>query len=90
MTMTADLFSALRDGGFAEEAAKATVNSVDQAIDKRYSLHASQRVTQGDLKAGLADIKVDMANLKVDIVRWNVVTMFGAVGMIAFIMKFLR
>ena len=103
MTMNLDMniYTAFREGGLAEPQAKAVVSAITMAIDNRYAHHSDLLATKGDLaelksatKSDLVELKselrIEMANMKVDIIRWNVVTMFGAVGMIAAIMKFLH
>ena len=90
MNMSLDMYTAFREGGLDEPHAKAVVSAITKVIDSRYEHHADHLATKGDLAELKADLRTEMANMKVDIVRWNVVTMFGAVGMIAAVMKFLH
>ena len=64
--MELEIFEALVSINIDKERAKAVANSIDAAIDKRYSIHARQLVTRGDLKEELADTKNEL-------IRW----MFG-------------
>lgn len=77
--MELEIFEALVSINIDKERAKAVANSIDAAIDKRYSIHARQLVTRGDLKE-------ELANLKNDLIRWIVgVTATGATLIIAII-----
>ena len=64
--MEIEIFEALVSINVDKERAKAVANSIDAAIDKRYSIHARQLVTRGDLKE-------DLAATKTELIRW----MFG-------------
>ncbi len=49
-SMTLELFSALQEAGVKQETARRVADAVDEAIDKRYSIHAKELATRGDIE----------------------------------------
>ncbi len=74
--MELEIYEALISAGVKEDKAKAAVESINQEIDQRYSLHADQLATRSDL-----------AEAKTAIIKWTVGTLFVAVAMFATITK---
>lgn len=74
--MELEIYDAFRSAGVAEDKARAAVESINKEIDRRYTLHAMQLATKGDL-----------AEAKVDIIKWGIGTMFAAVALFAAITK---
>lgn len=72
--MELEFFDALRSAGVpddkARKAAESLTSEIKNVIDKRYSVHAAQLVTRGDLAETKADIRVDLANFKAEIIKW--------------------
>jgi hypothetical protein len=81
--MELELYSALQEVGISEIKAKAVVESVNKAIDQRYNLHSKQLATQGDIEK----VRAEIANAKAEIIKWNVGTMFAAIGIFVTLMK---
>ncbi|MDR1887804.1 MAG: hypothetical protein LBQ81_00170 [Zoogloeaceae bacterium] len=76
--MELELYSALQEAGVSEARARAVVESVNKAIDSRYSLHAQQLATRGDL-----------AEMETRIIKWNIGAIMASVGIFATVMKML-
>jgi len=81
--MELEIYEAFISAGVKEDKARAAVESINREIDKRYSLHADQLATRGDV----IDVRKELAEAKVEIIRWTVGTMFGAVALFAAIIK---
>lgn len=81
--MELEIYEAFISAGVNEDKAKAAVESINREIDKRYSLHADQLATRGDL----LEIRKDLAEAKAEIIKWSVGAMFAAVGLFAAIVK---
>lgn len=73
--MELEIFEALVSINIDKEQAKAVANSIDAAIDKRYSIHSRQLVTRGDLKE-------ELANTKNELIRWMFGIATGAITLI--------
>ena len=75
--MELEIYNAFVKAGVPEAEAKAAVESINKEIDKRYSLHAQQLATRGDIK----QVRKDLSEAKFEILKWTIATMFAAVGM---------
>ena len=62
--MELEVFDAFRSAGVPDDKARAAVESINRAIDRRYSLHADQLVTRADLRAELATLREEMADMR--------------------------
>jgi hypothetical protein len=60
--MELEVFDAFRSAGVPDDKARAAVESINRAIDRRYALHAEQLVTRGDLRAEVATLREEMAD----------------------------
>ncbi len=49
-SMTLELFSALQEAGVKQETARRVADAVDEAIDKRYAIHAKELATRRDIE----------------------------------------
>jgi ribosomal protein L29 len=81
--MELEIYEAFISAGINEAKAKAAVESINKEIDKRYSLHADQLATRGDIE----NVRRDLAEAKTDIIKWALGSIFVAVGLFATIMK---
>jgi hypothetical protein len=57
-SMTLELFSALQEAGVKQETARRVADAVDEAIDKRYAIHAKELATRGDIEGVRREIEV--------------------------------
>jgi hypothetical protein len=48
--MSLELYSALQEAGVTQVAARRVADAVDEAIDKRYAIHARELATRGDIE----------------------------------------
>ena len=87
--MELEVFDALRSAGVPDDKARAAVESINRQIDRRYSLHAEQLVTRGDLRAEMATLRKEVAESKASVIQWCVGSIFASVGMFAGITKLL-
>ncbi|NIC40166.1 hypothetical protein [Aquabacterium sp. A08] len=85
--MEIEIYKAFITAGVPDPEARAAVESINKEIDRRYSLHAQQLVTRGDLKETEARLDARLADAKVEIIKWTVGTMFAAVGLFAALTK---
>jgi hypothetical protein len=76
MSMELEIYRALVKINVPAEDAEAVAESINKEIDKRYSLHAQQLATKGDL-----------SDAKAEIIKWTIGSMFAAVGLFAAIAK---
>lgn len=90
--MELEIYNAFVKAGVPADEAKAAVESINKEIDKRYSLHASQLATRGDIES----VKKDMAEMEArlirsmnDMQRWTITATFAAVAAMAALSKFL-
>ena len=81
--MELEIYNAFVKAGVPEADAKAAVESINKEIDKRYSLHAQQLATRGDIE----QVRKDLSEAKFEILKWTIATMFAAVGIFATISK---
>ena len=65
--MELEVFDAFRSAGVPDDKARAAVESINRAIDRRYGLHAEQLVTRGDLRAEVATLREEMAATRGDL-----------------------
>ncbi len=57
-SMTLEIYSALQEAGVKQETAKRVADAVDEAIDKRYALHAKELATRGDIEMVRREIEM--------------------------------
>ncbi len=81
--MEIEIYNAFVKAGVPESDARSAVESINKEIDKRYSLHAQQLATRGDL----LDLRRELAETKVEIIKWTIGTMFAAVGLFSAVVK---
>lgn len=88
--MELEIYNAFVKAGVPEAEAKAAVESINKEIDKRYSLHASQLSTRGDVegvKKDLADMESRLLRAMNEMQRWTIGAMFGALAALTVITK---
>ena len=83
----------------SEPEAKAAVESINREIDKRYSVHAQQLATRGDVEAVRKEVPEAEARLTRAISemhksmgemhRWTLTAVFGGMAAVAAIIKLL-
>jgi hypothetical protein len=62
--MELEIFEAFRAAGVPDEKARGAVQAINGLIDRRYTLHAEQLATRGDLAELRADLRTDMERLR--------------------------
>lgn len=72
MLMEIEIFEALKSVGVDDTKAKAVVTSINNTIDRRYTLHAEKLATKGDIVALEAKIDSSISSAKFDIIKWLV------------------
>lgn len=89
--MELEIFEALTAVNVPADKAKAVAESINSAIDRRYSLHSQQLATRGDI----ATIQKDMAEMETRLLkaltemqRWTLTALFGGLGALAILIKF--
>lgn len=80
--MELEIFDALVSINIDKERAKAVANSIDAAIDKRYSIHARHLVTRGDLKEELSDTKTEIIRWMLGIAATEATIIIAIVGLL--------
>jgi multidrug resistance efflux pump len=88
--MELEIYEAFTAANVPADKAKAAVESINREIDRRYSLHAQQLATRGDVK----EVKQEMAEMEARLLkalnemqRWTLTTIFAAVAALAVINK---
>ena len=88
--MELEIFEALTAVNVPADKAKAVAESINSAIDRRYSLHSQQLATRGDI----ATIQKDMAEMETRLLkaltemqRWTLTALFGGLGALAILIK---
>jgi len=76
--MELEIYDALQAAGVPPEKAKSAVESINKAIDQRYSLHAQQLATRGDLEKVNGNLRADIADAKTEIIKWNIASIMAA------------
>lgn len=88
--MELEIYNAFVKAGVPEAEAKAAVESINLAIDKRYALHASQLATRGDVEVvrrDMSEMESRLLRTLADMQRWTIGSMFAAVGLFAAVTK---
>ena len=88
--MELEIYDALTAAGVPADKAKIAVESIDKAIDRRYTLHHDQLATRGDLSDLGARLSKELADVRADTIKWCVASIFGSVAMFAAIVKLLH
>ena len=88
--MELEIYNAFVKAGVSAEDAKAAVESINKEIDKRYSLHASQLVTKGDLADLKTVIRADLSDFKIEIIKWSIASTMSAVALFAGLSKLIH
>lgn len=81
--MELEIYNAFVKAGVSEVDAKAAVESINREIDKRFSLHAQQLATKGDL----SEMESRLLRALNDMQRWTLGTIFAGVAVLAVITK---
>lgn len=92
--MELEIYDAFRSAGINDDKAKAAVESINKVIDSRYSLHAAQLATRGDLaelkgemKGEFASVRREMAEKHASTLTWIMGTLVACTGIIVACMK---
>ncbi|OIP19034.1 MAG: hypothetical protein CO105_14115 [Comamonadaceae bacterium CG_4_9_14_3_um_filter_60_33] len=86
MSIDAVVFKTFRKLGADDADAAAFAEELNEAIDKRYALHADALATKTDL----AELKTDLIKAIAESQRWTITAMFAAVGIFAALTKVLN
>lgn len=88
--MELEIFEALTAANVPADKARAAAASVKREIDERYSLHASQLATRGDVadvKTSVESVRREVAETKAEMVKWFVGTIIAVAGITAALLK---
>ncbi|MGE8318486.1 MAG: hypothetical protein ACN6O3_07025 [Comamonas sp.] len=85
--MELEIYEALTAVNVPADKAKAVAESINKEIDRRYSLHASQLATRGDLQDARGSLEAKIAQAQTEIIKWCIGSMLAAVGLFATITK---
>lgn len=88
--MELEIYNAFVKAGVSEADAKAAVESINREIDKRYSLHAVQLATRGDVgevKQEMAEMEARLLRALNEMQRWTLGAIFAALAALAVITK---
>ena len=88
--MELEIYNAFVKVGVSAEDAKSAVESINKEIDKRYSLHASQLATKGDLADLRTVIRADLSDFKIEIIKWSTASTMNAVALFAGLSKLIH
>lgn len=83
MQMELEIFEALTAINVSPEKAKAVAESINLAIDRRYSLHKEQLFTKQDG----AELEARLLKALSDMQRWTLTAIFSALGALFVLMK---
>jgi len=86
VSIDAVVFKTFRKLGADDADAAAFAEELNEAIDKRYALHADALATKTDL----AELKTDLIKAIAESQRWTITAMFAAVGIFAALTKVLN
>ena len=93
-TIELELFNALRKANVAEEDARKVADAINRSIDSRYTLHAGQLATKGDIQGEVANLKTDLAEMEsrivkamADMQRWTIGVSIGSVAVLVALLK---
>jgi len=86
MSIDAVVFKTFRKLGADDADAAAFAEELNEAIDKRYALHADALATKTDL----AELKTDLIKAIAESQRCTITAMFAAVGIFAALTKVLN
>jgi hypothetical protein len=81
--MELEIYDAFRSAGVADDKARAAVESINQAIDKRYEIHSRQLATRGDM----AEMESRLLKAINDAQRWTMGAVFAGMAAVAAIIK---
>lgn len=88
--MELEIYRALTKANVPPEDAQAVAESINREIDRRYSLHAAQLATRGDVtevKQELAEMEARLLRALNDMQRWTLGALFAALAALAIITK---
>jgi hypothetical protein len=89
MPMDLEIVDALRAAGVPDDKARAVVVSLHREIDQRFTLHAGQLATRGDLAevkvelmSATARLETKLAETKAELIRWTVGSFIAMAGVV--------
>lgn len=88
--MELEIYKAFTSAGVPDLEARAAVESINREIDRRYTLHAQQLATRGDVmevKQEMAEMEARLLRALNEMQRWTIATTFAAVAALAVISK---
>lgn len=89
--MELEIFEALTAVNVPADKAKAVAESINSAIDRRYSLHSQQLATRGDIaviQKDMAEMETRLLKALTEMQRWTLTALFGGLGALAILIKF--
>lgn len=92
MSIDSVVFRTFRKLGVDDADAAAFADALNQAIDKRYELHARQLATHGDVdtvRKEMAEMKTELVKAIAESQRWTITAIFASVGVFAALSKIL-
>ncbi|MDR1227579.1 MAG: hypothetical protein LBK55_00920 [Azoarcus sp.] len=84
IAMELEIYNAFKAAGVPDEPARAAVESINKAIDYRYSLHSQQLATQADIEkvhAEIAKVLAEIARSESNIIKWNIGAIVATAGL---------
>lgn len=87
--MELEIYTAFRKAGIEDADARAVVESINKEIDRRYSLHAQQLATKGDMQELRGHVEAKIAQAQAEIIKWCMGSIFAAVGLFLALTKVL-
>jgi hypothetical protein len=93
MSIEAVVFKTFRKLGADDSDAAAFADELNAAIDKRYTLHAAQLATRGDVdtvRKEMAEMKTELIKAIAESQRWTIIAIFASVGVFAALTKLLQ
>jgi len=84
--MELEIFEALTAVNVPADKAKAVAESINSAIDRRYSLHSQQLATRGDIaviQKDMAEMETRLLKALTEMQRWTLTALFGGLGALA-------
>lgn len=88
--MELEIYEALTAVNVPADKAKAVAESINKQIDSRYSLHASQLATRGDVaevRQEIAEMEGRLLKALSEMQRWTMASIFAGMAAVAAIIK---
>ena len=89
--MELEIFEALTAVNVPADKPKPVAESINSAIDRRYSLHSQPLATRGDIaviQKDMAEMETRLLKALTEMQRWTLTALFGGLGALAILIKF--